>query len=168
MCTMRLIACALLLGGMACSTSAQSSKTLKEQLIGTWMHVISEITAPDGTRSLPFGEAPNGILIFAPTGHFAQIHVAGDVPKFASSNRLKGTPDEYKVVGQKSLAIFGTYTVDEDKRTVTFNIAAGTFPNMAGEAQTRVIETLTADEFTNKATVAGGRGSALNLYKRAK
>jgi lipocalin-like protein len=164
----RLIAGALLLAGMAGGSLAQSESTLKEQLIGTWIHVISEVTAPDGTKSLPFGEAPNGILIFAPTGHFAQIHVASDVPKFASSNRLKGTPDEYKAVGQGSLAIFGTYAVDEEQRTVTFNIAAGTFPNMAGEAQTRSIETLTADEFKNRAAVAGGRGSAFNLYKRSR
>jgi hypothetical protein len=39
---------------------------------------------------------------------------------------------------------------------------------MAGEAQTRVIETLTTDEFKNTTTVAGGRGSAFNLHKRAK
>jgi hypothetical protein len=57
--------------------------------------------------------------------------------------------------------------VDEDKRTVTFKITSSTFPNMAGEAQTRTIDTLTADEFKNTAAVAGGRGSAFNLYKRA-
>ena len=166
--TARVVLGVLLLGAMAGSSLAQSSKTLKDQLVGTWIHVITEVAAPDGKKSLPFGDTPNGILIFAPTGHFAQIHIASDVPKFASSNRLMGTPDEYKAVNQRSLSIFGTYTVDEEKRTVTFNIAASSFPNMAGEAQTRIIETLTADEFKNSTTVAGGRGSAFNLYKRAK
>jgi hypothetical protein len=52
--------------------------------------------------------------------------------------------------------------VDEAKRTVTFKITSASFPNMAGEEQTRVIETLTADEFKNTTTVAGGRGSAFN------
>lgn len=166
--TARIVAGMLLLGLMASSSSAQSTTTLRDQLIGTWVHVITEVTAPDGKKSLPFGDTPNGILIFAPTGHFAQIHIAGDVPKFASSNRLMGTPDEYKAVGQRSLSIFGTYAVDEEKRTVTFRITSSTFPNMAGEAQARVIETLTADEFKNSTKVAGGRGSAFNLYKRAK
>jgi hypothetical protein len=166
--TARIVAGLLLLGAMAGGALAQSSTTLRSQLIGTWIHVITEVTAPDGKKSLPFGDAPNGILIFAPTGHFAQIHIASDVPKFASSNRLMGTPDEYKAVGQKSLSIFGTYTVDEEKKTVTFNITSSTFPNMAGEAQTRVVETLTTDEFKNSTTVAGGRGSAFNLYRRAK
>jgi hypothetical protein len=166
--TARILAAALLLGAMASSSLAQSSTTLKEQLIGTWIQVISEVTSPDGRKSLPFGDAPNGILIFSPTGHFAQIHIASDVPKFASGNRLTGTPDEYKAINQKSLSIFGTYTVDEEKKTVTFKITSSTFPNAAGEAQTRAIETLTSDEFKNSATVAGGRGSAFNLYKRAK
>jgi hypothetical protein len=163
-----LAAVALLLGAMSSSALAQSSTTLKEQLIGTWIHVISEVTSPDGRKSLPFGDTPNGILIFSPTGHFAQIHIASDVPKFASGNRLTGTPDEYKALNQKSLSIFGTYTVDEEKKTVTFKITSSTFPNIAGEAQTRAIETLTSDEFKNSTTVAGGRGSAFNLYKRAK
>jgi hypothetical protein len=166
--TARILAGALLLGAMAGSSLAQSSTTLKEQLIGTWIHVISEVTAADGKKSLPFGDTPNGILIFTPTGHFTQIHIASDVPKFASGNRLMGTDDEYKAINQKSLSIFGAYTVDEEKKTVTFKITASTFPNLAGEAQTRAIETLTADEFKNSTTVAGGRGSAFNLYKRAR
>jgi hypothetical protein len=166
--TTRILAVALLLGAMAGSASAQSAATLKERLVGTWIQVISEITSPDGTKSFPFGETPNGILIFTPTGHFAQIHIASDVPKFASGNRLTGTPDEYKAISQKSLSIFGTWTVDEEKKTVTFRITSSTFPNAAGEAQTRTIDTLTADEFKNSTAVAGGRGSAFNLYKRAK
>jgi hypothetical protein len=42
------------------------------------------------------------------------------------------------------------------------------FPDMAGEVQRWAIETLTADEVKNTTTVAGGRGSAYNLYRRAK
>jgi hypothetical protein len=166
--TARILAGALLLGTMAGSSLAQSSTTLKEQLIGTWIQVISEITSPDGKKSFPFGETPNGILIFTPDGHFAQVHIASDVPKFASGNRLTGTPDEYKAVNQKSLSMFGTYTVDEEKKTVTFKITSSTFPNVAGQTQTRAIDTLTADEFQNSTAVAGGRGSAFNLYRRAK
>jgi hypothetical protein len=70
---------------------------------------------------------------------------------------------------RRSLALFGSYTVDEEKRTVTFNIVSSTFPNWQGEAQTRTIDRLSADEFVNtNPNVAGGRGSASNYYKRAK
>src|SRR5262245_62478421 len=56
----------------------------------------------DLKKSLPFGETPKGILIFAPDGHFAQIHVASDVPKIASNNRLTGTAEEYAAIDRKS------------------------------------------------------------------
>ena len=163
----RVLAAALLLATVSSTVGAQSTKTLKEQLIGTWTFVRAEITAADGAKSFPFGETPKGILIFTPDGHFAQIHVAGDIPKIASNNRLTGTPEEYKAINQRSLSLFGTYTVDEDKQTVTYQIAASTFPNWEGQSQTRTIEHLTAEEFKNtNPAVAGGRGSASNLYKR--
>jgi Lipocalin-like domain len=108
-------------------------------------------------------------LIFTPDGHFAQIHVASDVPKIASGNRLTGTPEEFSTIMRRSISVFGTYTVDEAKKTVTYRIASSSFPNWEGEAQERTIDKLTADEFVNtNPNVAGGRGSASNFYKRAK
>ena len=144
-------------------------KTLREQIVGTWTFVVAEITGADGKKSFPFGETPKGLLVFTADGHFSQIHVASDVPKIASGNRLNGTPDEYAAIMRRSLSVFGTYTVDESKKTVTFKIISSTFPNWEGEAQERRIDKLTADEFMNtNPNVAGGRGSASNLYKRVK
>ena len=148
---------------------AQPAKSLRDQLVGTWTFIVAEVTAPDGKKSFPFGETPKGILIFTPDGSFAQIHVAGEVPKIASNNRLTGTAEEYQAIMRGSLAVFGTYNVDESKKTVTYRIVSSTFPNWAGEAQTRTIDKLTDDEFVNtNPNVAGGRGSASNVYKRVK
>ena len=148
---------------------AAAQKSLKEQIVGTWDFVVAEVTAPDGKKSFPFGETPKGILIFTPDGRFAQIHVASDVPKFASGNRLTGTAEEYAAINRRSLAVFGSYAVDEAKKTVTFKIVSSTFPNWEGEAQTRTIDKLDADEFVNtNPNVAGGRGSASNRYRRVK
>ena len=162
--TAALLALALSAGAAA----AQPAKSLKEQIVGTWNFVVAEVTAPDGKKSYPFGETPKGILIFTADGRFAQIHVAGDVPKIASNNRMTGTPEEYADIMRRSLSVFGTYTVDEAKKTVTYNIVSASFPNWQGEAQTRTIDKLTADEFVNSTNVAGGRGSASNFYRRVK
>ncbi len=108
-------------------------------------------------------------MIFTADGRFAQIHVAGDVPKIASNNRLTGTPEEYAGIMRRSLSVFGSYTVDEAKRTVTYQIVSSSFPNWEGEAQTRNIDKLTAEQFVNtNPNVAGGRGSASNFYRRGK
>ena len=152
-----------------CAGSAAAQNSLKQQIVGTWDFTVAEVTAADGKKSFPFGETPKGILIFTPDGRFAQIHVASDVPKFASGNRLTGTAEEYAAINRRSLSVFGTYTVDEEKKTVTYKIISSTFPNWEGEAQTRTIDRLTADEFVNtNPNVAGGRGSAANYYKRTK
>jgi hypothetical protein len=166
----RTVAAALL--ALALSTgaaAAQPATSLKDQLVGTWNFVVAEVVAPDGKKSFPFGETPKGILIFTADGHFAQIHVAGDLPRIASNNRLTGTPEEYAGIMRRSLSVFGAYTVDEANKTVTYNIVSASFPNWQGETQTRAIDKLTADEFVNtNPGLAGGRGSASNFYRRVR
>jgi hypothetical protein len=166
----RTIAAAMLALALSAGVAAaEPAASLKDQIVGTWNFVVAEVTAPDGKKSFPFGETPKGILIFTADGRFAQIHVAGDVPKIASNNRLTGTPEEYAGIMRRSLSVFGTWTVDETKKTVTYNIVSSSFPNWEGEAQTRTIDKLSADEFVNtNPGVAGGRGSASNFYRRVK
>ena len=164
------IAAALLaLALSAGAAAAQSAKSLKEQIVGTWNFVVAEVAAPDGKKSFPFGETPKGILIFTADGRFAQIHVASDVPRIASNNRMTGTPEEYAGIMKRSLSVFGTYAVDEAGKTVTYTIVSSSFPNWEGEAQTRTIDKLTDEEFVNtNPNVGGGRGSASNFYRRVR
>lgn len=165
---MKFIRIALAALALALSTAA-AAQDLQNQLIGTWDFVVAQVKAPDGKISFPFGESPKGMLVFTPDGRFMQIHVASDVPRIAANNRLKGTAEEYAEIMRRSISVFGTYTVDDAKRTVTYHIVSASFPNWQGESQTRTIDKLTADEFINtNPNVAGGRGSASNFYRRAK
>jgi len=151
------------------SQAGAQQKSLRDQVVGTWKFGVAEVVAPDGKKSFPFGETPNGVLIFTADGHFAQIHVASDVPMIASNNRLTGTAEEYAAIMRRSLAVFGDYSINEEKKTITYKIVSATYPNWQGEAQERTIDKLTADEFVNtNHNVAGGRGSASNYYKRSK
>ena len=149
---------------------AQSARTLREQLVGSWSFVIAEITTADGKKTFPFGEKPKGMLIFTADGHFSQVHVSGDLPRITSNNRLAGTDADNKAIVHGSLALFGTYSVDEDKKTLTFKIEGSTFPNQAGSSQTRTIDLLTADEFrnTNPGASRDMPAVASNIYRRAK
>jgi hypothetical protein len=166
---LKTIAALLALALSAGAAAAQPAASLKDQIVGSWNFVVAEVMAPDGKKSFPFGETPKGILIFTADGSFAQIHVAGDLPRIASNNRLTGTPEEYAEIMRRSLSVFGTYTVDEANKTVTYNIVSASFPNWQGETQTRSIDKLISDEFVNtNRSVAGGRGSASNFYRRVK
>jgi hypothetical protein len=159
---------AVLAIALAAGHASAQQKSLREQIVGTWNFVVAEVTAPDGKKSFPFGETPRGILIFTADGQFSQIHAASDLPTIASNNRLTGTADENAEIMRRSIWLFGTYDVNEEKKTVTFKIVSASFPNWQGEAQQRSIDKLTAAEFVNtNHNVAGGRGSASNFYKRA-
>src|ERR1035437_6559462 len=115
------------------SQASAQPKSLRDQIIGTWNFVVAEVVAPDGKKSFPFGETPKGIIIiFTADGRFAQIHVASDVPKIASNNRLTGTPEEYATIMRRSISVFGSYSVNEEKKTVTFKIVSSTYPNWEG------------------------------------
>ena len=159
---------AVLLGASA--AVAQPAKSMREQIVGTWDFVIAEITAANGSKTLPFGDKPKGQLIFTADGHFSQVHVSSGLPRIASNNRLAGTDADNRAIVQGTLALFGTYTVDEAKKTLTFNITASTYPNQEGTSQTRTIDKLTETEFrnTNPGAARDGPALAANVYTRAK
>ena len=170
MTVVRRIGAACLLGLFASAAIAQPAKTIKEQLVGTWDQVVSEVTMPDGKKSFPFGEKPNGILIFTDDGRFVQVHIASGIPKVVTNNRTAGTAEENKAIVGGSIALFGTYAVDEDKKLVTFTVKASTFPNWDGAVQPRKIVLLNASEFINEnpGGSVGGGAVAQNKYTRAK
>jgi hypothetical protein len=152
----------LVLFGIAVPAQAQS---LKQQLVGTWTLVSSTSKLPDGSPA--WGTNPKGLLIFTENGYFSSQIVRSDIPKFASQNRAQGTPEENRAVVQGSIGTFGTYTVDETKKTYTLKFEGSSFPNRTGTEQTRPL-TIVGDELkvTNPSTTVGGSSEA--IYKRAK
>src|ERR1700688_3009210 len=80
------------------ATSGAQQKSLKEQLVGTWIAVSIKNTATNGTKSELFGPNPKGLLMFESDGRFSLITVRSDLPKFGTNNRATGTADENKAV----------------------------------------------------------------------
>ena len=142
-----------------------NSQALRQQLVGTWTFVSSTTKLPDGTPA--WGTNPKGLLIFTQNGYYSSQIVRSDLPKFASNSRAKGTPEENKAVVLGSISTFGTYTVDETKKTYTVKFEGSSFPNRVGTEQTRPF-TIAGDELkvTNPATSVGGTSEI--VYKRAK
>ena len=142
-------------------------KTLKEQLIGTWLMATNITIGPDGSRADTYGPNAQGIVIFDSSGRFTLVTTRSDLPKFASNNRAKGTADENRAVVAGSLAYFGTYSVNETDQSYTVQIEASMFPNWVGTAQKRTI-TMSGDEFTLTNPAGSGGGSVESKYKRAR
>ena len=103
-------ACTLGVALFAYDAAAQTAK----DLVGTWTSV--SITAvQDGKTIEPYGPNPKALLMFDDKGRYVSLIVRSDLPKFASGNRMTGTPEENKALVQGTNAHFGTYVVEGDK-----------------------------------------------------
>jgi hypothetical protein len=162
----RIVVAAACVGSILSSGGALAQeKSMKDRLIGTWHFVSSTARQTDGSPQ--WGENPKGLFIFTENGHFSWQVFRSDRPHFASNNRLNATPEELKATNQGALAYFGTYSVDEVNKVVTFRTEASTFPNSEGEVLKRIITRLTPDEmiYTNPSTTLGDRVEA--VWRRA-
>jgi hypothetical protein len=162
-------ATALGLGLLPAGTVAQQ-KSLKDQLVGTWTVVSWLETFKDGSKLQRFGPDPKGVNIFTADGHFSIMFARPDLPKIASNDPMKPTPEEANAITLGSVAYFGTYTVDEGSKTISFRIESSTLPNQLGRNQVRKITSLTADElsYTNNEPVAEPAHHIDTAFKRAK
>ena len=70
-----------------------------------------------------------------------QIHIASEVPKIANGNRLNATPEEYAGIMRGTIAQFGTYTVDEEKKTVHDEVHRQHVPELGRRARRRARST---------------------------
>jgi hypothetical protein len=156
----------LALGLLVLPGSATSQqKSLKEQLVGTWLYVSSTITQSDGKKTDRPGQ--KAIVIYTSDGHFAYVSVRGDLPKLADPARA--TAEEALAVVAGSIAYFGTYSVNETDKVIIAKPEGSTLANLVGGAeQKRIITSLTADElrFTNPRTPSGA--TLEFVWKRAK
>jgi hypothetical protein len=145
------------------------TKSLKDQLVGTWTLVSWEQVHKDGTKTQDFGANPKGVTSFDSNGHFFAMFARPDLPKIAGADRTKVTPQEAQAISLGSIAYFGTYTVEEPTKTVMLQIESSTFPNQLGISSKRAIGALTADELKlTNTTVVGGDGQINSAYRRAK
>jgi hypothetical protein len=91
---------------------------------------------------------------------------SAEIPKFASGDETKTTPEENKAVVEGSIAYFGTYTATD--ATIALHVERSSIPNLNGTDGKRIVTALSADEmtWTNPAPVRGGSINCAN--KRAK
>ena len=153
-----------LFASLAFSLPSASAETAKD-LVGTWKFTVNETTRQDGSKFDTYGKDPTGIVMFDAGGNFALFIAKPDPMKFASNNRLNGTPEEYKAAVYNAIAYYGTYKVDESAKTITWSIEASTFLNWYGVTQQRHFS-INGDElrFTNQVGSSGG--SVLAVLKR--
>jgi hypothetical protein len=156
-----LVAIAMLgLGLLASGDVHAQQKSLKDQLVGTWTFV----TSTDDR----WGPNAKGVLVFDARGRYVLVINRSDLPKFASNRVDQGTAEENQAVMKGTIATFGTYSLNEDDKTLTTQVEGGSFPNLYGQTQKRVIKALSPEElrYLNPATTTGAAAEV--VWKRAR
>ena len=149
-------------------TGVAQKKTLKEQLVGSWLMATADNMRPDGSRFQAFGPNPKGILMFDANGWFSYQAGQPGRPKFASDNRLQGTAEENKATVQGSLSYYGKYSVDEPDRVLHLYVESSSYPNFDGIDNKRIITSLSEDELKWYAPAGSIGTTAEAVWKRAK
>jgi len=98
------------------------------------------LKSASGKEVYPYGENPFGILIYTPDGYMSALLMDPDRKRFASDDLKTGTVDDIKQAYDKFDAYCGTYTIDEEKGTVTHHVEGAKFPNWVGTDQVRYFE----------------------------
>lgn len=132
-----IFALAALLGPSA-QAAAQASNSLKEQLTGTWALSAINNTRIDGGKYELFGPDASGLLILEDNGRYSLQIFRRSRPAFAGA-RMEGTAEENKAAVQGMISHFGTYTLNENERSITFHIQSSSYPNWDRTDQKRNI-----------------------------
>lgn len=143
------------------SIQAQDSKSRKKgmkQFAGTWSLVAVENTNADGSKTLPYGENPAGLLVFTGDGNYSIQILKAVRPKVAANDKNKATPEENAALVQGNNSHFGVYKVDLLKHTITFTVQHVFYPNWEGTVQLRYY-TLEGDVLSYRVTNTTNGGS---------
>jgi hypothetical protein len=139
------------------SGAVAQTKSLKDQLVGTWTLVSTDA----------YGANPKGSYMFDANGRFSAILMRNDLPKYTSNNRTQGTSAEYKATVDGSLAYFGTYSVSGTD--LNLHVEGSTFANWTGTDQKRTNVSVAGDEFKYTVSAPSGGGPAAPVvWKRVK
>ena len=158
------VAIGVALAGLLAAPGFVLSQSLEEQIAGAW-RIVSIYNEVKGVKRHFYGENPVGLAIFERSGYVSVFLSKAELPRFAASNRLKGTDKEYREVMQGMIAQFGTYTVEGDE--VVFKWIASSYPNRAGSTEKRVFK-IAGDQMTAVNPTAASGGTSYVNYVRAK
>ncbi len=128
------VASLVVLISLAATTTHSPAKTKnmkKNNIAGCWK-LVSGYLDNHGQRIDVLGPHPSGMVVFTEDLHFIVVVNNPDIPKFASGNRAKGTPEEYKTAATNSLGVYGTYTVDENGDFLEQHVTGSTDQNLNG------------------------------------
>ena len=152
---------AMLAAGLASSpgSAVAQQKSLKEQLVGTWILVSCDYKVADGT-TFPFCVNSSGSLSFDASGRYTEVVAARGRPKFTAGRNSPA--DEFKAAALGLGANFGTWSANDADKIITRHIEGARVPNAEGTDE-KDMATIVGDELRLVVDYGG-----VEVWRRAK
>jgi hypothetical protein len=148
--------------GLSPGSAVAQQKSLKEQLVGTWILVSCDLSR-DGKTVGPCVNA-SGSLSFDASGRYTLVTAARGRPKVTA---LRNSPaDEIKAVVQGFAANFGTWSANDADKIITRHLEGALFPNGEG-TDTKDSASIVGDELRLVDAESNPLGGA-QVWRRAK
>jgi len=106
-------------------------------LVGAWRLVSYEDKPPAGPSLFPFGQRPNGLLLYDTAGRMSIQIMKVPHPKVASGDDSLVTPEEKQALYDAYVAYFGTYSVDVARGVVVHHVEGDLADVYVGQDQER-------------------------------
>src|SRR3569623_288774 len=130
------LAMAMAFSSLAILGNAGGAAAQSNPLVGAWTLVSGDDVRGDA-KTPRYGASPAGLLIFDAQGRYSLQLCAAERPKYASKDRTKGTPEEYRANALGCNPHWGRYALDEGKKVVVFKIDHAMFGNWEKTEQNR-------------------------------
>lgn len=115
-------------------------------LVGEWRLVSWHLDVPGGDRTYPFGETPEGQIIYTAGGEMsAHLMYPGAEPGDLSGLDATAVLAE---VARTYVGYYGSYTVDEAAGTVTHHVRGSLRQSWVGTDQVRDFEMIGGDRLS--------------------
>jgi Lipocalin-like domain len=120
------------------SQARHPEASFRKRLIGAWKLLRFEVLV-DGKLLHPYGERPIGRLTYDEAGRMS-AHVMKPGRKSSITDPLAVTSascDELRQIADGYVGYYGTFTLDEESKTVIHHVESCTLPAWVGTDQTR-------------------------------
>jgi hypothetical protein len=112
--------------------------SVRKQLIGVWKLLSLELLV-DGNVLYPYGDHPLGRLTYDEAGRIsAQIMQPERQSSLSDPDAIsRASANELRQIAEGYLGYYGTFTIDEENKTVIHHVEACTLPAWVGTDQKR-------------------------------
>lgn len=133
---------------------------MKQKFFGVWRLVAANFYKPDGTLVKLYGDDPRGLFVYAENGTMSVQIMKQNRPAIPRGQHAAHALENYHDILVGYIAYFGTYSVDENARTVTHHVQASLIPNWVGSDLVREYE-FSGNRMTLRTLPASLRGEIM-------